>query len=449
MSSLIGRRAVIIGAGIGGLSAAGALAPCFEQIIILERDQLTPAAEARSGIPQGRHSHGLLAGGLEALEELFPGYKSALVEAGAVPVEIARDLRYERADVGALPQRDFGLTLLCASRPLIELILRHRVDAIANVECWPECRVAEVCSVAPQAAARTVRFDKKSGESKSLDADLVVDASGRGLPTTALLDGLGHERPEVTEIGVDASYSTAVVEIPEPRTQNWKVVLTQPDPPRLAAYGVLMSIERDRWMVTICRRGPAERLDGWRQFITAFGGLITPTIYNALRHARPVEGIRHHAFQTSCWRHFERLPHLPRGVLPIADALCRFNPICGQGMSSAARQARLLRAVLKRSAALPDPIAALQAGFMAEVASIIEAPWTMSTTCDLIFPDTRGVRPENLEATVKSEAALFRAAVSDPVVHKAMIEVGHLLQPPLMLRAPHIVQRIEEVNAAA
>jgi 2-polyprenyl-6-methoxyphenol hydroxylase-like FAD-dependent oxidoreductase len=50
MSSLIGRRAVIIGAGIGGLSPAGALAACFEQIIILERDRLTPAAEARSGI---------------------------------------------------------------------------------------------------------------------------------------------------------------------------------------------------------------------------------------------------------------------------------------------------------------------------------------------------------------------------------------------------------------
>jgi 2-polyprenyl-6-methoxyphenol hydroxylase-like FAD-dependent oxidoreductase len=449
MSSFIGGRAVIVGAGIGGLSAAGALTPCFEQIIILERDRLTPAAEARSGIPQGGHSHGLLAGGLEALEEIFPGCKGALVEAGAVPVEIARDLRYERADVGALPQRDLGLTLLGASRPLIELTLRHRVDAIANVECWPECKVTEVCSVAPHAAARSVRFDNRLGESKSLDADLVVDASGGGLPTTALFDGLDRERPEVTEIGVDASYSTTVVEIPAPITQNWKMVLTQPDPPRLASYGGLMSIGHDRWMVTICRRGSAERLDGWRQFITAFGGLITPTIYNALRHARPVEGIRHYAFPTSSWRHFERLPHLPRGVLPIADALCRFNPIHGQGMSSAARQARLLRAVLERSATLPDPIAALQAGFMAEVASVIEAPWTMSTTQDLIFPDTRGVRPENLEATVKSEAALFRAAVSDPIVHKAMIEVGHLLQPPLLLRAPHIVQRIEEANASA
>lgn len=85
MSSLIGRRAVIIGAGIGGLSAAGVLAPCFGQIITLERDRVTPAAEARSRVPQGRHSHGLLVGGLKALKEIFPGDKRALVEAGAVP----------------------------------------------------------------------------------------------------------------------------------------------------------------------------------------------------------------------------------------------------------------------------------------------------------------------------------------------------------------------------
>src|SRR5260370_30081708 len=124
---------------------------------------------------------------------------------------------------------------------------------------------------------------------------------------------------------------------------------------------------------------------------------------------RAVEGIGHRVLRTSCWRHFEGLPDRQGGVRPIGGALCGFKHIYGQGMSSAARQAWLLRAVLERSAALPDPIAALQAGFMAEVASIIEAPWTMSTTCDLIFPDTRGVRPENLEATVPSEAAPFLA----------------------------------------
>jgi hypothetical protein len=53
----------------------------------------------------------------------------------------------------------------------------------------------------------------------------------------------------------------------------------------------------------------------------------------------------------------------------------------------------------------------------------------MSTSADLAFPETRGERPENFEEGQQFEAALFRAVVADPVVHRAMTEVGQLLQP--------------------
>ena len=39
-SRQLGRRAVVVGAGIGGLAAAGALAQYFERVDILERDRL-------------------------------------------------------------------------------------------------------------------------------------------------------------------------------------------------------------------------------------------------------------------------------------------------------------------------------------------------------------------------------------------------------------------------
>jgi 2-polyprenyl-6-methoxyphenol hydroxylase-like FAD-dependent oxidoreductase len=89
MTGLLGRRAVVVGAGIGGLSMAGALAKHFERVEILERDCLTAAAGPRSGTPQDRHPHGLLAGGLQALGEIFPGFESDLARAGAVPVGVA------------------------------------------------------------------------------------------------------------------------------------------------------------------------------------------------------------------------------------------------------------------------------------------------------------------------------------------------------------------------
>ena len=109
----------------------------------------------------------------------------------------------------------------------------------------------------------------------------------------------------------------------------------------------------------------------------------------------------------STWKHFERLPRLPRGVLPVADALCRFNPIYGQGMSAAGQQVRLLQDVLGPAAAEPDVIAASQAGFMAETASVLQTPWTMSTSADLAFPGTRGERPEKFEEAQQFEAAPF------------------------------------------
>jgi hypothetical protein len=89
---------------------------------------------------------------------------------------------------------------------------------------------------------------------------------------------------------------------------------------------------------------------------------------------------------------------------------------------------------------------------MAQVASVLETPWTMSTSADLAFPQTRGERPEKFAEARQFEAALFRAAVADPVVHRAMIEVAQLLQPHQRLREPDIMRRIEAasvVQAAA
>ena len=448
MSGFLGRRAVVVGAGIGGLSAAGALAGYFEQVEILERDRLTGSAASRPGTPQDRHPHGLLAGGLKALGEIFPGFERDLAKAGAVPVRVAQDIRFERPDVGVLPRRDLASTVLCASRPLIELVLRRRAEAIANIALRPECRVTEIVPATADAAVHGVRFDAGSGRSETLTADLVIDASGRGAPTLGLLDGLGWQRPEATEIGVDISYATAVVRIPAD-APDWKVTLTMPDPPALALNGGLLSAEGGRWMAWIADRGAAARPESWNAFLAALRRLVTPTLRNALRHAEPPESIRHYRFPASLWRHFERLPRLPRGVLPIADALCRFNPIYGQGMSSAAQQARLLQDVLGRAAAEPDPLAASQAGFMAEVASVLQSPWAMSTSADLAFPETRGERPEKFEEGRQFEAALFRAVIADPVVHRAVMDVMQLLQPFSRLQEPDMLRRGEAVSAEA
>lgn len=86
---------------------------------------------------------------------------------------------------------------------------------------------------------------------------------------------------------------------------------------------------------------------------------------------------------------------------------------------------------------------------MAEVASVLETPWNMSTSADLAFPATRGERPEKFEEARQFEGGLFRAAVADPVVHRATLEVAQLLQPQSLLREPDIMRRIEAELAEA
>ena len=447
MSSLFGRRAVVVGAGIGGLSVAGVLARFFEQVDVLERDRLSGFVGSRSGTPQDRHAHGLLAGGLKALDEIFPGFERDLARAGAVSVRIAEDIQYERADVGALPKRDFGLSMLCASRPLIELVLRRRALAVANIALRPECRVTEIVPSTVDGAVHGVRCDAGSGHLKSLEADLVIDASGRGALTLALLDALGWERPKVTAVGVDIRCSTAVVQIPPYALPDWKLLLTLPNTPALAPGAVLLPVEGGRWMATIFNRGATAWPETWDSFLDMLCRLTTPTLFSALDQLKPPQGIRRYGFPVSLRRHFEGLPRLPRGVLPVADALCRFNPISGMGMSSAAKQARLLYAVLERAAAEPDPIAAAQAGFMAEVESVLQTSWIASTGADLVVPGTRGERTETFAHDRPCETAFFRAVVADPVVHRAMMEVSQLLQPHSLFHEPHIMQRIEAVSA--
>jgi hypothetical protein len=125
-------------------------------------------------------------------------------------------------------------------------VLRRRAEAVANITLRPASRVTGIVPTIGGAGVRGVQFVNGSGRSETLDTDLVMDASGRGAPTLTLLDALGWDRPQMTEIGVDISYATAVVEIPPAATADWKLVLTLPDPPHVALHAIIVPTEDGR-----------------------------------------------------------------------------------------------------------------------------------------------------------------------------------------------------------
>jgi hypothetical protein len=73
---------------------------------------------------------------------------------------------------------------------------------------------------------------------------------------------------------------------------------------------------------------------------------------------------------------------LPSGLIPIGDALCRFNPIYGQGMSVAARESQLLLKLLKT--AERDSLPSLGAAFLVKADEIISDPWTMFARAGIV-----------------------------------------------------------------
>jgi 2-polyprenyl-6-methoxyphenol hydroxylase-like FAD-dependent oxidoreductase len=441
VSTLIGKQAVVIGAGMGGLTAAGALADRFDQVVILERDTLPSKPTYRAGTPQARHVHALLLSGQRALSELFPGFEQDLARAGAVPLRVGLDVRMERPGYDPFPQRDLGWFSYAVSRPTIERAVRQRVESRANTTLRQHCRVQEVLASPNGEAVTGVRYENGNGASETIAADLVVDASGRGALTLALLQSIGRPLPEETTIGIDLGYATCVFAIPDDASTDWKGVMTFGQAPQNSRGGLMLPLEDNRWMATIGGRHGDVPTGDAEGFLTYARALRTPTIYNAISHAKRLDGVARYGFPESLRRHFERLDAFPRGLLPIGDAICRFNPVYGQGMSVAALEACLLKRLLEDPGKDSDPIVALAPTFFAEVQTLIETPWSVAIL-DFVFPDTRGQRPVDFETTLKFGIALTRLAAEDPAVHKLTVEVQHLLRPRSVYRDPALVQRV-------
>ena len=447
-STLIGKQAVVIGAGMAGLTAAGALADHFEQVVVLERDILPSEPTYRAGTPQARHVHALLLSGQRALSELFPGFEQDLAQVGAVPLRVGLEVRMERPGYDPFPQRDLGWFSYAVSRPAIERAVRRRVEGRANTTLRQRCRVLEVLASPNGGAVTGVRYENGNGASETIAADLVVDASGRGALTLALLQSIGLPLPDETTIGIDLGYATCIFAIPDDASTDWKGVMTFGQAPQNSRGGLMLPLEGSRWMATIGGRHGDVPSGDPEGFLTYARELRTPTIYNAISHAKRLDGVARYGFPESVRRHFEQLDVFPRGLLPIGDAICRFNPVYGQGMSVAALEACLLRGLLERLRGDSNPIAGLAPTFFAEVQTLLERPWSVAIL-DFVFPDTRGQRPADFETTLKFGIALTRLAAEDPAVHKLTVEVQHLLRPRSVYRDPDLVRRVLAVMAEA
>jgi 2-polyprenyl-6-methoxyphenol hydroxylase-like FAD-dependent oxidoreductase len=141
-------------------------------------------------------------------------------------------------------------------------------------------------------------------------------------------------------------------------------------------------------------------------------------------------------YPASLRRHYEKLERFPAGYLVIGDALCSFNPIYGQGMTTAASEAVLLGECLRAG---PDGLARR---FFRRAAGLLDSPWSIAAGSDLVYPEVEGKRSPAMGMVNGYLDRLLRVSATDTEVNVAFQRVTNLLDPPASLFRPAILCRV-------
>jgi hypothetical protein len=244
-------RALVLGASMAGLLAARVLADAYEDVVVLDADDMPPGPAPRRRVPQARHAHALLARGQEALEELLPGLTADLVGRGAQIGDALGDVRMHLGG-HRLRRADSGLVALSASRPLLESAVRDRVRALPRVHLAPPGRAVGLVTTPDGHRVTGVRVQRRHGPraKEEIGASLVVDATGRGSRLPAWLEAVGYERPSEERVRVDLGDTTCLYRLPADALDGDLASVHGPTPERLRG-GVLARLEDDTWMLTL------------------------------------------------------------------------------------------------------------------------------------------------------------------------------------------------------
>ncbi|MGH3766545.1 MAG: NAD(P)/FAD-dependent oxidoreductase [Pseudonocardiaceae bacterium] len=440
-----GGHAAVIGGGMAGLLAARVLASHFERVTLVERDWLPDDMQVRKGVPQGRMLHAMLPRGQRIIESRFPGYGRELEAAGAVALRMPTDA-VVLLPVGWLDRRAAGWPIVSGSRPLFEGILRRRLRELPGVTILERHDVTSLRTSADrrEVTGAVLRSLDDAGSTRELAADLVVDAAGRGSRAPVWLSEAGYPTPATTHLDPDIGYASRTYRIPKGFSADWKIVMLTSQPPSMPRTGYLMPIEDGQWMVALMGAGgqhPPTDEDGFTAFMRS---LRHPVIADALAAAEPVSPIRAYRGTANRLCHYERMPRRPERFVILGDAVCAFNPIYGQGMTTAAIAAETLDACLRdqRRRHGTDRHGAghldgLARRFQRRLARRNSDPWMLSTGEDLRFPTTTGMNVST--ATRLLHRYLDRvmpAVIQDRALTEVYLQVFGMLTRPTALFAP-------------
>ncbi len=426
---------------MAGMLAARILSDHFECVTLIERDRYPDTATPRKGVPQARHTHVLLVRGLEIIEKLFPGTGIELLEAGAHPTDAAADIKW-LTPAGWSVRFKSGLNYMTCSRDLIDWQVRRRLKEIENIHILQECDVTGLLTDADRRVVTGVKI-RQRGETAREDvfmADLVVDAGGRSSRAPQWLEALGYAPPHETVVNAHLGYASRLYRRPQGYGADWKGLYVQAAPPDRTRAGLIIPLEDDRILVTLGGGDsdyPPTDEPGFMEFARS---LASPLVYETIQNAEPISPIYGHRATENRMRHYDRMADQPDRFLVMGDAACAFNPVYGQGMTTAARGAMLLDQCLRENR--DRSLRGLARRFQRRLAKINEVPWLLATGEDCRYRGTKGVQTRRMTRFMHGYVnRVVSLSTEYPDVRKSLLEVFHLIKPPSALFHPSIILR--------
>lgn len=437
---VIGERAVVLGASMAGLLAARVLSDSYGTVTVVERDSLPAEPVARRGVPQGRLVHALLARGAQVLDELMPGILDELVADGA----IRWDGDYSKMSFslgghclvrsGRCPSPD-AMPFYFQSRPFLEWHVLRRMRDVSNVTILERHDVVSLCATADHSRVSGVDVvDRDSSERRSLNADLVVDATGRGSRTPLFLEQLGYERPVEDEVVVQLAYACQPLRItPGAIAENFIAIMPEPGRPKMFAT---IDNENDTAMFAVGAMAGEEPPDTASEMLAFAADFVPTNVLAALADAEPLGAVVQYRVPSNRWRRYDKMRRLPGGLLVLGDAVCSFNPIYGQGMTVAAVEAIVLRDCLRRGE--KD----LARRFFRSSAKTIRIAWQSAVGSDLALPEVEGTVPLSMRLSNAYLERVLTASETDPAVMLQFLRVLGMVDSPAKLFSPSFMFRV-------
>lgn len=423
-------RAVVIGCGMGGIAAAAALKDYCNEVVIIEKDAIPSEPVSRRGVPQDEQLHNLLSRAQQHFEELLPGFIGSLSEQGVGDANVAQETHvYELGT--RMPERNLGLRLMSAWRPVIEHSARSILLKNNNVALHDLIRVAglkhsssgEVCGV---------EVESSDSSGKVIEAPIVVDASGTGSKANKWLRACGIEEPIVDTLQVNQWYVSMLVKRPDNTKMDGYFWLTFPTPPQTRG-GLVSPVGAELWYLSLSGREndePPRSFDEMKQYAAT---LEDEAIAELLEDVHPVSSPNLFKKAKATWRRYDLLDNPLPGFLPLGDSVASLNPLFGQGMSVAAWQAAELKTVMEQGLNTQE----LTKKYLGHAAVACEAAWTLGNLVNATGPlaNLNGEYWDKLASAIKV----------DSDIHRRYVGIWHLIEPVSTLYHPEFTARINEL----